>query len=165
MCVMMQRLYEKIKSLPGSVEISINARSCTSIPFIVPKGKELVWRIQVKDYDLGFAVRLRQQGEGGAVETDLLPLEKISVSPKPSLAKPSLAPSNAIIQFNRTQFMMCPFRFTIITHFNYHDILEPECNDKTSYIVSFTNTLLFSGVVIYVYMYLCVGGAVRRGCV
>jgi hypothetical protein len=81
MCVaVLQRLYERIKSIPGSVEITVNARSCTKIPFIVPKGKELVWKMQVKDYDLGFAVRLRQQGEGGAVETDLLPMEKISVS-------------------------------------------------------------------------------------
>lgn len=38
--------------------------------------------VQVRDYDLGFAVRLRLQGEGGAVESDLLPMEKISVRRK-----------------------------------------------------------------------------------
>eukprot|EP01041_Mallomonas_annulata_P000355 gene355-646_t len=61
---------------PGTVEIDVPPRSMCRAPFLVPKGSALIWQVRVRTLDLGFAVRLRRQGLGGAVEDDIVPMKR-----------------------------------------------------------------------------------------
>ena len=46
----------------------VSAGSVTQIPFFVPKGKAILWRVMVKYLDIQFGVKLRVQEMGGSVE-------------------------------------------------------------------------------------------------
>lgn len=61
----------------STVEIDVPARSTCRAPFLVPKGSAIIWTVRVRLLDLGFAVRLRRQGLGGAVEDDIVPMQRI----------------------------------------------------------------------------------------
>jgi len=61
---------------PSTVEIDIAARSVCRAPFLIPKGNAVIWAVRIKLLDLGFAVRLRRQGLGGAVEDDIVPMKR-----------------------------------------------------------------------------------------
>ena len=47
---------------------------------MVPAGKAVLWQVRVKNFDLGFGVRLRRQGLGGAVEDTIEELRRYKVS-------------------------------------------------------------------------------------
>jgi hypothetical protein len=71
------KAYQMFAKEGSSVEININAGCVTSIPFFVPKGKAIVWKILMKNLDLNFGVKLRVQEVGGAVEHDMEEAKKI----------------------------------------------------------------------------------------
>jgi hypothetical protein len=60
-----------LKKEKGAVEIVIPAGKSISVVFIVGKGNSISWRLRVQKHDLCFAVRVREQGESGAVEIDV----------------------------------------------------------------------------------------------
>eukprot|EP01041_Mallomonas_annulata_P000356 gene356-649_t len=61
---------------PGTVKIDVPPRSMCRAPFLVTKRSALIWQVRVRILDLGFAVRLRRQGLGGAVEDDIVPMKR-----------------------------------------------------------------------------------------
>ena len=54
-------------------------RSECRAPFVVPKGSAAIWQVRVKNFDLGFGVRLRRQGLGGAVEDNIVTMRRYKV--------------------------------------------------------------------------------------
>jgi hypothetical protein len=71
--------YLALLHAPDSVELTIPARSSTKVPFILKKGFSFLCSLQVKDYDLGVALRERKMTDGGGIEVDLLPSTRLSV--------------------------------------------------------------------------------------
>jgi hypothetical protein len=63
-----------------AIEITIAPRSATKVPFILKKGHSFLCRVQVKDYDLGVALRERKMTDAGCIEVDLHPLTRYAVS-------------------------------------------------------------------------------------
>lgn len=60
----------------GGNELVVPARDELTTQFVVPKGSILQWQFRVEKYDIGFAVRLRMQGDGGASECDVFPSQR-----------------------------------------------------------------------------------------
>lgn len=60
-----------LKKEKGAVELVVPAGNSISVIFIVGKGNSISWRLRVQKHDLCFAVRVREQGESGAVEIDV----------------------------------------------------------------------------------------------
>lgn len=48
------------------------------MPFFIPTGKAVCWRVLVKAFDINFSVKLRVQEMGGAVEQDLEPTVRLA---------------------------------------------------------------------------------------
>ena len=65
------KLYDSFVKQSGTIEITVNANAVTSIPFFVPKGRAIVWKVLVKALDVAFSMKLRVQEMGGAVEHEL----------------------------------------------------------------------------------------------
>jgi hypothetical protein len=61
-------VYNTFAHEKGVVEAVVSAGSVTQIPFFVPKGRAILWRVMVKYLDIQFGVKLRVQEMGGAVE-------------------------------------------------------------------------------------------------
>ena len=79
--IALSQQYDELLLSPGSVELTVTAGITARVPFHVAKNHWVSWSVRVKDYDVGFAVRLRRQGEeGGAVEEDIIPTKTIHVS-------------------------------------------------------------------------------------
>jgi hypothetical protein len=74
---MVEKKYNNFKESDSSVEIQLPAGTNSKIPFFVPKGKAVAWRVMVKALDIAFAVKLRVQGDGGSTEQELEPSRKI----------------------------------------------------------------------------------------
>jgi len=72
------KAYQMFAKEGSSVEININAGCITSIPFFVPKGKAIVWKVLMKGLEINFGVKLRVQEVGGAVEHDMEDAKKIT---------------------------------------------------------------------------------------
>lgn len=68
--------YQALRSQQGAIEIEIPARSICRVPFLVAKGHSIIWQIMVRNFDIGFAVVLRRQGLGGAVEDELVAMKR-----------------------------------------------------------------------------------------
>jgi hypothetical protein len=64
-------MYKKFASEEDSREIQVPANTSTKVPFVIPKGKAMVWRILIENYDIGFSVKVRVQELGGAVENEI----------------------------------------------------------------------------------------------
>lgn len=60
----------------GAEEISVPARTEHTSAFHVARGCTLRWTFRVKDYDVGFGVRVRVQEWGGSKEEEVLPVER-----------------------------------------------------------------------------------------
>lgn len=58
----------------------VQAGTANKIPFLVPKNNAIAWKVMVKSFDIGFAVKLRIQELGGAVEQDLEPPARIEAT-------------------------------------------------------------------------------------
>lgn len=67
--------FKNIK-VQGAEELSVPARTEHTCAYIVPKGSTLRWTFRVKDYDIGFGVRMRVQQWGGAKEEEILSTER-----------------------------------------------------------------------------------------
>jgi hypothetical protein len=65
------KLYDTFVKQSGTIEITVNANAVTQIPFFVPKGRAIVWKVLVKALDVAFSMKLRVQEMGGAVEHEL----------------------------------------------------------------------------------------------
>lgn len=65
------KLYDGFSKESGTMEINVIAGTVTQIPFFVPKGRGIVWKLLLKTLDVSFSVKLRVQELGGAVEYDL----------------------------------------------------------------------------------------------
>jgi hypothetical protein len=76
---MVEKMYTEFKETDSSTEIQVPAGSTSKIPFFVPKGKAVAWRIMVKTLDVSFAVKLRVQGDGGSTEQELEEARKIQM--------------------------------------------------------------------------------------
>jgi len=60
----------------GAEEISVPARTEHTSAFHVARGCTLRWTFRVKDYDVGFGVRVRVQEWGGSKEEEVLAVER-----------------------------------------------------------------------------------------
>ncbi|CAJ1361861.1 unnamed protein product [Effrenium voratum] len=60
----------------GAEELLVPARTEHTCAYHVSKGSTLRWTFRVKDYDIGFAVRMRVQVWGGAQEEEVLAVER-----------------------------------------------------------------------------------------
>jgi len=60
----------------GAEEISVPARTEHTSAFHVARGSTLRWTFRVKDYDIGFGVRVRVQQWGGSKEEEVLAVER-----------------------------------------------------------------------------------------
>jgi len=60
----------------GAEELAVPARTEHTCCYIVSKGSTLRWTFRVKDYDIGFGVRMRVQEWGGSREEEVLAVEK-----------------------------------------------------------------------------------------
>jgi len=56
--------------------MAVPARTTHTSTFFVKMGELLSWRFRVASHDIGFALRLRVQGDGGATEVDVFGMEK-----------------------------------------------------------------------------------------
>ena len=65
------KLYDSFNKKEKTIEITVNAGTFAQIPFFVPKGRAIVWKILVKTLDIGLSFKLRVQELGGAIEHDL----------------------------------------------------------------------------------------------
>ena len=65
------KLYDSFNKEEKTIEITVNAGTFAQIPFFVPKGRAIVWKILVKTLDIGLSFKLRVQELGGAIEHDL----------------------------------------------------------------------------------------------
>jgi hypothetical protein len=66
-----EQMYFNFAVEDDSREVQVPANHFTKIPFIVPKGKAMMWRVLVRQYDIGFAVKTQVQEDGGAVENEI----------------------------------------------------------------------------------------------
>ena len=66
-----KKLYDSFNKEEKTIEITVNAGTFAQIPFFVPKGRAIVWKILVKTLDIGLSFKLRVQELGGAIEHDL----------------------------------------------------------------------------------------------
>ena len=57
-------------------ELVVPARTAATSSFVVPAGALLQWRFRVAAQDLGFALRVRMQGDGGATEVDVFSVQR-----------------------------------------------------------------------------------------
>jgi len=57
-------------------ELVVPARTAATSSFVVPAGALLQWRFRVAAQDLGFALRVRMQGDGGATEVDVFGVQR-----------------------------------------------------------------------------------------
>ena len=57
-------------------ELVVQARASVTSTFLVPAGALLQWRFRVASHDVGFSLRLRVQGDGGATEVDVFSLQR-----------------------------------------------------------------------------------------
>lgn len=57
-------------------ELVVPARTEATSSFVVPAGAVLQWRFRVAAQDLGFALRVRMQGDGGATEVDVFGVQR-----------------------------------------------------------------------------------------
>mmetsp|Transcript_14330 Transcript_14330/g.37673 ORF Transcript_14330/g.37673 Transcript_14330/m.37673 type:complete len:314 (-) Transcript_14330:152-1093(-) len=71
-----QEAWKEILKTPKGQEIIVNARVSYTQPFLVPKASTLRWTFRVAAMDVGFAVRLRIQGDGGASEVDVFAAQR-----------------------------------------------------------------------------------------
>jgi len=62
--------------IKGAEDMTISARSEFTTAYFVEKGTLMRWSFRVKDYDVGFGVRVRVMQDGGSVEEDVLPVER-----------------------------------------------------------------------------------------
>ncbi|CAD7977146.1 unnamed protein product [Amoebophrya sp. A25] len=60
----------------GAEDIVVSARSEFTTAYLVEKGTLMRWSFRVKDFDIGFGVRVRVMKDGGSVEEDVLPVER-----------------------------------------------------------------------------------------
>jgi len=60
---------------PGA-ELTVPARQALTSSFFVKAGSVLSWRFRVASHDVGFALRLRVQGDGGATEVDVFAMQR-----------------------------------------------------------------------------------------
>ncbi|CAD7931989.1 unnamed protein product [Amoebophrya sp. A120] len=67
--------WKEIK-IRGAEELSVSARSEYTTAYLVEKGTLMRWSFRVKDFDIGFGVRVRVMQDGGSVEEDVLPVER-----------------------------------------------------------------------------------------
>jgi len=70
-----EEAWKEILSAGGS-ELIVPARDELTTQFIVPKGSILQWQFRVEAFDIGFALRLRAQADGGASESDVFALQR-----------------------------------------------------------------------------------------
>lgn len=71
----MEEQWKDIK-VQGAEELSVPARTEHTCAYHVSKGSTLRWTFRVKDYDIGFAVRMRVQVWGGSQEEEVLAMER-----------------------------------------------------------------------------------------
>mmetsp|Transcript_69220 Transcript_69220/g.130122 ORF Transcript_69220/g.130122 Transcript_69220/m.130122 type:complete len:585 (+) Transcript_69220:55-1809(+) len=57
-------------------ELVVPARDSSTSAFFVKANSVLQWRFRVAAHDIGFAIRLRVQGDGGATEVDVFSMQK-----------------------------------------------------------------------------------------
>jgi hypothetical protein len=62
----------------GGQELQVPARQELTSSFFVKAGSVLTWKFRVQSLDIGFAVRLRVQGDGGSTEVDVFAMQKYS---------------------------------------------------------------------------------------
>jgi len=60
----------------GGEELNVPARQEFTSSFYVKAGSLLTWKFRVQNLDIGFAIRLRVQGDGGATEVDVFAMQK-----------------------------------------------------------------------------------------
>lgn len=70
-----QEQWKDIK-VQGAEELSVPARTEHTSCYHVTKGSTLRWTFRVKDYDIGFGVRMRVQEWGGSREDEVLAVER-----------------------------------------------------------------------------------------
>ncbi|CAN0506111.1 unnamed protein product, partial [Phaeothamnion confervicola] len=63
-------------------DLDIPRGSEHSLPYTVAAGASVCWEFRIKDRDIGFALRVREQGEGGAYERDLIPMRRYPAGDK-----------------------------------------------------------------------------------
>lgn len=64
----------------GAEEIQVAARKEYTTNYFVEKGTMVQWSFRVKEYDIGFGVRIRVMQDGGSVEEDILGVEKFDAT-------------------------------------------------------------------------------------
>lgn len=69
--------YKKLVRFNGSIEVQVEAGAVIKVPYFVPKGRCIMWKIKVKSMQLGFGLNVRTQEIGGAVETEVESLVNI----------------------------------------------------------------------------------------
>jgi predicted dehydrogenase len=67
-----------LKSGSGGEELHVPARQELTTSHFVKSGSVLTWKFRVQDHDIGFAVRLRVQGDGGSTEVDVFANQRYS---------------------------------------------------------------------------------------
>lgn len=71
----LEEQWKNIK-VQGAEELSVPARTEHTCAYHVSKGSTLRWTFRVKDYDIGFSVRMRVQEWGGSREEEVLAMER-----------------------------------------------------------------------------------------
>ena len=69
--------YKKLVRFNGAIELQVDAGAVIKVPYFVPKGRCIMWKIKVKSMQLGFGLNVRTQEIGGAVETEVESLVNI----------------------------------------------------------------------------------------
>ncbi len=59
---------EFLPQIRGAEELSVSARSEYTTAYLVEKGTLMRWSFRVKDFDIGFGVRVRVMQDGGSVD-------------------------------------------------------------------------------------------------
>jgi len=70
-----EEMWKNIR-VQGAEELVVPARTEHKTAYHVAKGSTLRWTFRVKDYDIGFGVRMRVQEWGGSREDEVLPVER-----------------------------------------------------------------------------------------
>ncbi|GMI07209.1 hypothetical protein TrLO_g11053 [Triparma laevis f. longispina] len=68
--------YDEFKAKPGVEEFELSRGEEKSVTYVVKPGQTLFYEFAVQNYDVGFSLSLRTQGDGGSSESDIISFER-----------------------------------------------------------------------------------------